>query len=650
MYYAKNIKGGADAVTVNLAGGTSSLEVYIAEYKGADLAAPLDGSAQRIGSSSSVTSGNLVTTSANDMLVAFCVATRSATPARDSPRAPPSITTCWRSKGRRGRYVRRDRQRGRRLGIIAAAFRPQSAGGTPPPPPPAPVASVTVSPASASVDAGGTQQLAATTKDADGNVLTGRVVTWTSSNSAIATVNGSGLVTGVAAGGPVTISATSEGKVGAASITVTTVAVASVVVTPANSIVALGFPAALAATVKDASGNVLTGRPITWSSSDASVASVSATGIVTGVAIGTATITATSGGQSGTATVTVPSLAMSGPLRVSAQNPRYFTDASGRAILLSGSHTWTNFQDAGPGDPPPAFDFTAYLNFLTSHHHNFTELWRWEQVKFNTETSTIYFYAPTPYLRVGPGTALDGKPKFDLTQFDPAYFDRMRQRVIDLGQRGIYVSIMLFDGWSISNKGGQNNAWPGHPFNKSNNINGIDGDLDHNGEGEETQTLQDPAVSALQDAYVRRVIDAVNDLDNVLYEVSNESTGGNAEVAWQQHIITLVKQYESGKPKQHPVGMTALFPNGNDADLFASTADFISPAAPGNISDTPAATGAKVILHDTDHICGSCGGDGPWVWKSFTRGVSPVLMDAYDGKYAVLGNPNPNAPNFEETG
>ena len=53
-------------------------------------------------------------------------------------------------------------------------------------------------------------------------------------------------------------------------------------------------------------------------------------------------------------------------------------------------------------------------------------------------------------------------------------------------------------------------------------------------------------------------------------------------VAWQQHIITLVKEYELGKPKQHPVGMTALFPNGNDADLFASTADSISPAAPGN--------------------------------------------------------------------
>jgi hypothetical protein len=277
-------------------------------------------------------------------------------------------------------------------------------------------------------------------------------------------------------------------------------------------------------------------------------------------------------------------------------------------------------------------------------------LWRWEQVKFNTETSTIYFYAPAPYLRTGPGNALDGKPKFDLTQFDPAYFDRMRQRVIAFKDRGIYVSIMLFNGWSISNKGNQNNAWPGHPYDKSNNINGIDGDFaDHDGAGEETHALNNPAVSAMQDAYVRRVIDAVNDLDNVMYEVSNESTGSADAVAWQQHIITLIKKYELGKQKQHPVGMTALFPNGNDADLFASTADSISPAAPGDVNDTPAATGATVILHDTDHICGSCGGNGPWVWKSFTRGVNPVLMDVYDGKYAVLGNPDPNNPAFEQT-
>src|SRR5205809_192716 len=84
---------------------------------------------------------------------------------------------------------------------------------------PTPVAAVGVSPASASVEAGSTVQLTATPKDANGTALHGRAVTWSSDATAFATVNGSGLVTGVAAG-PATITATSEGKTGTSAITV----------------------------------------------------------------------------------------------------------------------------------------------------------------------------------------------------------------------------------------------------------------------------------------------------------------------------------------------------------------------------------------------------------------------------------------------
>src|SRR5438309_5185705 len=84
---------------------------------------------------------------------------------------------------------------------------------------PVPVVIVTVTPTTATVGVGGTQQLTATTLDGNSNVLTGRVVAWTSSDPSRATVNGTGLVTGVAAG-VVNISATSEGKTGMAQITV----------------------------------------------------------------------------------------------------------------------------------------------------------------------------------------------------------------------------------------------------------------------------------------------------------------------------------------------------------------------------------------------------------------------------------------------
>jgi len=289
-----------------------------------------------------------------------------------------------------------------------------------------PVASVAVSPATASLTVGGTQQFIATPKDANGNALIGRTITWTSSNSGVGTVNGTGLV-GASAAGSATITAMSEGQSGTATVTVTapppptsapsavtdlTVAgttdssvtlsftevndgtgnpagydvryaagtiswgsatevsrgtcatpmagttigarrtctvvglsastaygfqliafrgtlnvnavfgglsnvasgttaagapqpVASVVVSPTTASVGVGGTQQFTATLRDASGNVLTGRATSWTSSVQSIATVSAGGLVTALLAGTTTITATSEGQSGTATMTV---------------------------------------------------------------------------------------------------------------------------------------------------------------------------------------------------------------------------------------------------------------------------------------------------------------------------------------------------------
>src|SRR5437870_3157606 len=171
--------------------------------------------------------------------------------------------------------------------------------------PTVPVAAVTVTPASVSVLQGQTVQLTATPRDANGNPLTGRVITWQSSDNTIATVNGSGLVSGVAAGGPVTMTATSEGQSGTASITVAGAPVASVTVTPPSASVPAGQTVQLTATLKDANGNVLTGRTVTWASNNTTVATVNSNGLVTTKVAGSATITATSEGQSGTAAITV---------------------------------------------------------------------------------------------------------------------------------------------------------------------------------------------------------------------------------------------------------------------------------------------------------------------------------------------------------
>ncbi|MGH7512341.1 MAG: Ig-like domain-containing protein [Gemmatimonadales bacterium] len=174
--------------------------------------------------------------------------------------------------------------------------------------PPVPVASVEVTPATSSIVVNGTVQLSAAPKDVGGEPLGGRTVTWSSSAPQVATVSTDGLVTGAAAGSA-TITATSEGVDGTATVTVTTsaVPVASVTVAPSTPTVSVGAKVQLTATPKDASGNPLTGRVITWATSAPQTATVSATGLVTGVAPGAATITATSEGKDGTANVTVTS-------------------------------------------------------------------------------------------------------------------------------------------------------------------------------------------------------------------------------------------------------------------------------------------------------------------------------------------------------
>lgn len=169
---------------------------------------------------------------------------------------------------------------------------------------PLPVASVSVTPASATIAAGRTQQFTATPLDAQGNPLSGRVISWLSGAPTVATVDQTGLATGIGAGSAVII-ATVEGKQGTVTLNVTAVSVAAVTVTPNAGTLQIGNSLQLAASITDAAGVPIPGKVATWTSSNAAVASVSTTGLVTAVGAGTATITATSDGVSGTATISV---------------------------------------------------------------------------------------------------------------------------------------------------------------------------------------------------------------------------------------------------------------------------------------------------------------------------------------------------------
>lgn len=165
------------------------------------------------------------------------------------------------------------------------------------------VATVSVSLATSTIFIGQTTTASVTLTDASGAVLSGRTIAWSSATTSVATVSPTGVVTGVGAGTSV-ITASSEGKSASATITVQA-PVSSVTVTLASPSIAIGATTQATAVTKDASGGTLTGRTVTWTSGTTSVATVDASGLVTGVSAGTSVITATSETKSGTATVTV---------------------------------------------------------------------------------------------------------------------------------------------------------------------------------------------------------------------------------------------------------------------------------------------------------------------------------------------------------
>jgi hypothetical protein len=369
-----------------------------------------------------------------------------------------------------------------------------------------------------------------------------------------------------------------------------------------------------------------------------------------------------------------------GPLVVSQSNPRYFAvaDADGaqeKLVYLTGSHVNNNFHDGlGLGrdcpDDPERFDFEAYLDLLFKRGHNFIRLWRWEQFRGHLAPADVHFcMTPQPWPRTGPGSAKDGKPKFDLSAFNQTYFDRLRERITRAGRTGMYASVMLFEGFSLHLTATPDNI-EGHPFHAANNVNdiGITSIVDY-------QVLPlDDRVEALQRSYIRKVIDTVHDLPNILYEVANESSGQAADsvalpdgstvetpigdsTQWQYWVINSVKDYEREMGYDpHPIGMTYLFPVDDlskaNEPLWNSPADWISPGFDDTLgegrwlTDPPANDGSKVVLLDTDHFS-PFSSTAAWAWKSFLRGHNPILYDLGILGGGVPPDPSEGNPSFD---
>lgn len=325
-----------------------------------------------------------------------------------------------------------------------------------------------------------------------------------------------------------------------------------------------------------------------------------------------------------------------GPLSIHPTNPRYFATPEGKAVYLTGSHCWNNLVDMTFRSEDRTFDFDRYLDLLEGWGHNCIRLWAWDNIATWDPNEVCLDF---PWLRTGPGLAIDGKPRFDLTQLDPAYLERIRTRVAKARARGIYVNVMLFESWcTCATKSTAKLDW--HVCALDNNVNQIDiSEPMLEGWQVGWMGLRNPAVTAIQDQYLEWLVTGLNEFDNVLYEVSNEA--GHLSYGWQTRVRAKVQEIERTLPKKHLVGICGGMGTDNPG-LFKTLGDYIAPEGwtsegePSPYRDGLATWGevdgelgrVPVIL-DTDHIWG-IGGHPAWAWWSFVHGYHVFYMDRMD--------------------
>ena len=222
------------------------------------------------------------------------------------------------------------------------------------------VASISVTPSTGTLNVGQSAQLSAIARDSQGATLSGATFTWVSSNTAVATVTTSGLVTAVAVGSA-TINALSSGITGSMALTVSssntaTNVVASVSVSLASSSLLVGGTSQATAVARNTSGAILSGKTVNWSVANTSLASVSSSGVVTALSSGTVAVKATVDGITGSADLTIAAPLSPPSGSTSVELPRTFLNYSyptrtGQTIVVpAGGNLQTAINNAQRGD------------------------------------------------------------------------------------------------------------------------------------------------------------------------------------------------------------------------------------------------------------------------------------------------------------
>lgn len=342
-------------------------------------------------------------------------------------------------------------------------------------------------------------------------------------------------------------------------------------------------------------------------------------------------------------------LAYGGALAVNTNNRRYFMIGdSCNTVYLAGTSHRNNVQDVGTTYPPPSFNFAGLYPPSDAPNANFIRGWHWEHSRWQRDSGVNDWILPLPFSRPGPGTANDGRPRFNLTTYDGSYVTRLQNRAATANSDGMYLSLMLFQGFSVQSLDQGEYPWPNHPFRNDpgvavNNLNGIDGDwtasYPNGGELHSQIAGKTAAVISAQDNYVRHMVASLNGYKNILWEVSNESHSGS--LGWQNYVAGVIRNHETTLPNKHlvwishPQGVTNVALHGSAGDVVSPSVNEPAVRAYGGTgagtlyqTDPPVTAGSKIVVLDTDHLKPKCDWCGQaWPWKAFTRGYHVMMLD-----------------------
>lgn len=256
-------------------------------------------------------------------------------------------------------------------------------------------------------------------------------------------------------------------------------------------------------------------------------------------------------------------------VKINSENPKYLLFRGKPLVLITATEHYGSVVNR-------PFDFEKYLDDAATHKMTMTRtflLFRELQSPRNP-SSPLKPESPdyiSPFVRSGPGKALDGEPIYDLDSWNPEYFERLHRFLDDASKKGIVVELTLF-----SNTYGDT-VWALNPFRAENNMQHV-GDIGW----EEYTSLKDPELVRRQKAYARKIIDETSEYDNVYYEVCNEPGGGipghatPADVdAWQKEMAHVMRDEMRRLGRPHLLSGQQAFTYGakNMFPMDASFAD-----------------------------------------------------------------------------